>query len=185
MNIKLTVTSIFMVPTLGCPKDVLLSNGFINGYINDAQRDIEYKDSVFLLFQPQNLSRFKSFLDGEYERTKHIIEDYNLDEGFVVVVYKLDPLYKSDFDLIRKGQYSKTSPAFQKLFSKIKKVKIDGLSRDEISLQYRVFNKTQDLILYWEEKFGIAFDKDQELWTGFVEEDETLNSNKLREIIKI
>ena len=180
METKLTITTIFFVPTLGIPKDILTNNGFINGYTNDAERDvIDYKECVFLLFKPKNIGQFRNFLDDEYEKANHIIEDYDLENGYVVVVYKLDPLYKSDFDLIRQSKYSKTSPAFQKLFPKIKKMKVNGLSRDEISLQYRIFNRTQDLINYWEEKFGMTLDKDQEVWMGFVEEDEILNSSRI------
>lgn len=182
MEVKKTITSIFMVPTLQIPKVVLTNNGFINGYIKDAQQDIEYKDSIYLLFQPKNLSQFKEFLENEYERTKQIIEDYDLDDGFVVVVYKLDPTYKFDFDLIRSGKYSKTSPAFQKLFPKIKKIKLDGVLREEISLQYRIFNRTQDLINFWEEKLGITITSDQEVWQGFIEENEILNSDKVKEL---
>jgi len=183
METKLTITTIFFVPTLGIPKDILTNNGFINGYTNDAERDvIDYKECVFLLFHPQKINQFRDFLDNEYDHAKQIIEDYDLEEGFVVVVYKLDPLYRSDFDLIRKSKYSKTSPAFQKLFPKIKKMRVNGLSRDEISLQYRIFNRTQDLINFWEEKFGMTLDKDQEVWMGFIESNETLNSNKIKEL---
>lgn len=174
-----------MVPTLKFPAEVLRNNGFINGYIKDAQQDIEYKDSIYLLFQPKNLNQFRDFLDNEYDRTKQIIEDYNLNKGFVVVVYKLDPAYKVDFDLIRKSKYSKTSPAFQKLFPKIKKIMLNGTVRDEISLQYRVFNRTQDLITFWEEKFGISLDKDQEVWRSFDEETETLNIDNIHEVSKL
>lgn len=182
MLVKRTITSIFMVPTLNIPKQVLTNNGFINGYCKDDQHDAEYEDAVYLLFKPDDIEQFREFLADEYDRTKQIIEDYDIEKGFVVVVYKLDPIYKSDFDLIRKSKYSKTSPAFQKLFPKVKKIKIEGKFRDEISLQYRIFNRTQDLITFWEEKFGITFDNDQELWSGFDEEKETLNSVKLAEI---
>ena len=183
MDTKLTITTIFIVPTLGISKDILTNNGFINGYINDAERDIDYKDSVFLLFKPKNIGQFRNFLDEEYEKAKQIVEDYDLEDGFVVVVYKLDPLYKLDFDLIRKGKYSKTSIAFQKLFPKIKKMKVNGLSRDEISLQYRIFNRTQELINFWEEKFEMTLDKDQEVWMGFIEKNETLNSPKTNKVV--
>ena len=35
MNLEKTITSIFMVPTLKIPKEQLLKNNFINGYIKD------------------------------------------------------------------------------------------------------------------------------------------------------
>ena len=74
MEVKKNITSIFMVPTLRVPKDALRSNGFINGYIKDEKMQHGYEDPIYLLFKPDNLDKFREFLDGEYERTKSIIE---------------------------------------------------------------------------------------------------------------
>jgi hypothetical protein len=62
------------------------------------------------------------------------------------------------------------------------KIKKNGLHRDEISLQYRVFNKTEDLRVYWEGRIGIEFDDDMEVWQGFIEENEMLNIDNLKQI---
>ena len=43
---KKTITSIFMVPTLNVPKDALLNNGFLNAYVGDVDKDIQYENSV-------------------------------------------------------------------------------------------------------------------------------------------
>ena len=83
-----------MVPTLRVPKDALRSNGFINGYIKDEKMQHGYEDPIYLLFKPDNLDKFREFLDGEYERTKSIIEDYDYEDGFVVVVYQLNERFK-------------------------------------------------------------------------------------------
>jgi hypothetical protein len=55
------------------------------------------------------------------------------------------------------------------------------MKKDEISLQYRVFNKTEDLKEYWEEKLGIEFEDSMEVWQGFIEENEILFIDKLKE----
>ena len=184
MEVKKTITSIFMVPTLGINRELLKDNGFINGYCRDSNRDVQYQGSIYLLFKPTDLDKFRSFLDAEYERTKAVIDDYDYEDGFVVVVYELKSKYKKDFNLIREGLYSKTSQDFQNLFPKIVKIKQNGLNRDEISLQYRVFNKTEDLKQYWEDKLGVTFDDDMQVWDGFDVEKETLNLNKLKENVK-
>jgi len=49
-------------------------------------------------------------------------------------------------------------------------------------LQYRIFNRTQDLITFWEDKFGITLEKEQEVWSGFIEENECLNIGNTKEI---
>jgi len=181
MEIKKTITSIFMVPTLGINKELLKSNGFINGYSKDGSRDVQYQGSVYLLFKPAKLEVFREFLDGEYERTKTIIDDYDYNDGYVVVVYELNKKFKKDFALVKEGLYSKTSQQFQELFPKVVKIKYQGLHRDEISLQYRVFNKTEDLKQYWEDKLAVVFDDDMEVWDRFDYDNETLNLDKIKE----
>ena len=180
-DVKKTITSIFMVPTLKIPRGELQDNGFINGYIQDGSKEVQYDDCIYLLFQPKDLDKFREFLDSEYERTKAIIDDYDYQDGFVVVVYQLDKKFNKDFMLIREGLYSRTSKDFQALFPKIIKIKKNGLQRDEISLQYRVFNRTEDLIKFWEDKLGVEFDDNQEVWHAFILEDEILNIEKLKE----
>ena len=181
MEIRKTITSIFMVPTLKVPKDQLRNNGFLNGYIRDDIRGVEYENAIFLLFKPKQLTKFKDFLDSEYERTKAIIEDYDHPNGFVVVVYQLDPKHDLDFALVRQGKYSRTSAEFQKEFSETILISKGGSKREEASLQYRIFNKTRDLVQFWEDKFDVILAEDQEIWRGFEEEDEVLTEERLRE----
>ena len=181
MDVKKTITTIFMVPTLGIDKDDIKSNGFINGYSRDGNRDVQYENCIYILFKPKDIDKFKEFLDGEYERTKSLVDDYDYDGGFIVVVYELDKKFKKDFTLVKEGLYSKTSSQFQSKFSKIVKIKRIGLQKDEISLQYRVFNKTEDLKKYWEDKFDLEFDDEWEVWDGFDLDKETLFIDKIKE----
>ena len=181
MEIKKTITSIFIVPTLSIDKEKLADNGYINGYIKDGRKEIQYDKSIYLLFKPKNLSKFKVFLDEEYERTKSIVDDYDYEDGYVVVVYKLNEKLDDDIELIKQGKYSQTSPAFQGIFPKIVKITKHGLRKDEVSLQYRIFNKTEDLRKYWEDKLGVDFDEDMEVWSGFIDENEIMDLDKLKQ----
>ena len=183
MKFDKTVTTIFIVPTLSISRDKLRDNIFINGYIKDGRRDVQYENAVYLLFKPENIDKFKEFLDEEYERTKSIIDDYDYEDGYVVVVYEINSKLKNDIELIKQGKYSKTSPAFQGIFPKVVKIKKNGLHRDEISLQYRVFNKTEDLVKFWEDKLGIELPEDLEVWHGFFDEFETLDLIKIKEYV--
>ncbi len=181
MDIKKTITSIFIVPTLSIGKERLLDNGYINGYIKDNRKEVQYENCIYILFRPENLDKFRDFLDEEYERTKSIIDDYDYEDGYVVVVYEINPRLKNDVELVKQGKYSQTSKKFQEIFPKVVKIKRNGYSKDEVSLQFRVFNKTEDLRQFWEDKFGVAFDEEMEVWGGFIEEDETLNLDKIKE----
>jgi hypothetical protein len=181
MERKHTITSIFIVPTFSIGKEKLLDNGFVNGYIKDNKRDIQYENAVYLLFKPEDLDKFRDFLDGEYEKTKSIIDDYDYEDGYVVVVYEINPKLKKDIELIKQGKYSQTSPAFQGIFPKVVQIRKNGLRRDEISLQYRVFNKTEDLVQFWEDKLGVDLPEDVEVWHGFFDDFETLDLDKIKD----
>lgn len=183
MERKHTITSIFIVPTLSINRDKLTDNGFINGYIKDSKRDVQYENAVYLLFKPKDLDKFRHFLDSEYERTKSIIDDYDYEDGYVVVVYEINPRLKADIDLVKQGKYSKTSKKFQDIFPKVVKIKKNGLHRDEISLQYRVFNKTEDLVQFWQDKLGMELPEDIDVWYGFFEDFETLDLDKIKEYV--
>ena len=183
MERKHTITTIFIVPTLSINRDKLTDNGFINGYIKDSKRDVQYENAVYLLFKPKDLDKFRHFLDSEYERTKSIIDDYDYEDGYVVVVYEINPRLKADIDLVKQGKYSKTSKKFQDIFPKVVKIKKNGLHRDEISLQYRVFNKTEDLVQFWQDKLGMELPEDIDVWYGFFEDFETLDLDKIKEYV--
>lgn len=181
MEIVKTITSIFMVPTLKIDKEDFAENNFINAYIEDVRRDVQYKNAVYLLFKPGNLDKFREFLDKEYERTKDILDDYDYEDGYVVVVYKLDNKWKKDFGLVREGLYSRTSKDFQNVFPKIVKLNKGSSRREDVSLQFRIFNKTDELRTYWEERLDVEFTDDMELWRGFTYEEEKLDLDKIKE----
>ena len=181
MELKKTITSIFMVPTLKIDREELKTNGFLNGYSMDKRRDTQYNDCVYLLFKPKDLDKFRLFLDGEYERTKSVIDDYDYEDGFVVVVYKLNAKWKKDFGLIREGLYSKTSEQFQNMFPKIIQVTTEKGKKQGPALQHRIFRKSDELIQFWEEKLDVVFTEDMEVWQGFVYKNETLDLEKLKQ----
>jgi hypothetical protein len=172
-----------MVPTLNIDREILKKNGFLNGYIKDARKDVQYENCIYLLFKPEDIDNFKDFLDGEYERTRSIIDDYDYENGYVVLVYELNKKFSKDFEHVRTGKYSKTSKEFQSMFPKTVRVGSGGYAKEEISLQYRIFNHTEDLVQFWENKLDVQFDDDQELWHAFIEENETLNLDKIKEYV--
>ena len=181
MNIKKTVTSIFMVPTLRINREHLQENGFINAYGKDAHKDVQYTNSIYLLSRPKDLYKFKEFLDEEYARTQSIIDDYDYPDGYVVLVYQLNDKYKEDFEKVRRGEYSKTSKEFQSLFPEIVRINKDGYVREEVSLQVRIFKKDPYLKSYWEDKIDVELDEELEVWVIYDEEKETLNLDKFKE----
>lgn len=183
MEIKKTITSIFMLPTLKIDRKKLTENNCINAYIKDEGQETSYKDAIYVLFKPADLDIFKVFLDAEYERTEQLIEDYDYPGGYVMLVYKLDSKLKKDFDLIKLGKYSLTSGKFQNIFPTMVTILKNKNPKEEVSLQHRIFNKTEDMVLYWEERLGVTFADDQEVWYGFTEEKEVFNLDNIKEYV--
>ena len=138
MAIRKTITTIFMVPTLKVPTNFLKDNGIINGYIKDVDRDAEYQNCIYLLFKPDDMDKFRNFLDSELERTNDIVEDYDYDGGYVVVVYKLNPKFEKDFVIVKEGKYSKTEILL--------KMRNDQCSRQQILLQMLRSSGCQDCL---------------------------------------
>lgn len=182
-TLRKTISTIFIVPTFKIDRDKLHINGFLNGYLKDAHREIQYEDCCHLLFKPRNMDRFKEFVDDEYERSLDIIDDYDYEGGFVTLVYTMNPKFKEDFELIKQGRYSKTSQEFQAIFPKVVKVIKKGIPREETSLQYQIFNKSDSLREYWESRIAIDFKDEAEVWNGFSIEKETLDINKIKELL--
>jgi hypothetical protein len=183
MTTTKTNTSIFMVPTLKINKDQLLIHNFINAYIKDIEKEIEYEDCVFLVFKPKTLETFQEFVEREYERTPQLVDDYDYDKGYVILVYTLDPRWERDFLLVKQGKYSKTSKEFQNQFSKVTTTIKGGKKKEQASLQYRIFTKDDELRGYWEERINREFTHDMEVWEGWFEENETLTPNKLKQLV--
>jgi hypothetical protein len=183
MEVKKTITTIFMLPTLKIDRKKLGDNNCINAYIKDEGQETSYKDAIYVLFKPADLDIFKVFLDSEYERTEQLIEDYDYPGGYVMLVYKLDSKFKKDFELVKLGKYSLTSDKFQDLFPKTVTILKNKHPKEEISLQYRIFNRTEDMVLYWEERLGVVFADDQEVWYGFINEKEVFNLDNIKEYV--
>lgn len=166
-----TVTSLFMLPTLKLGKQNLMDNGFINAFVKDAGNEIEHQDAIYIVFKPVNRHRFRIFLEELYETDK-AIDDYDYEDGIVVVVCKLNSDFKKDFKLVKQGKYSKTSMEFQNSFAKLIN---PGKGTEEFSMQYRIFNKAKDIRNYWETRIGMPLEENSEVWTGFFMEYETFN----------
>lgn len=179
-----TVTSIFFVPTLGIKRQDLYENNFLNGYLEDVDKDQYYEEDVcFLLFKPEDLTRFRAFLDEQYEKNKNIIEDYDPAEGYVVLVYNLNPKLSKDFLLVKNSKYSLVSEQFKEMFPK----KVQLLNRPnkpwKTSLQWMIFEKDEQLIQFIEKKIGQSLPEgtNVEVWPGFEYENQILDIDKIVE----
>lgn len=180
MTIKKTITSMFLVPTLGLDKPLLRQYNYINSYSDMKDKVYEYDPHVvYIVFKPSSKIMFKGFLENLYKYNNSILEDFNLDDDYVVIVFHLNEEFNRDYELVKISKYSKTSPEFKKLFPvKVHSTK-DGKTSTRDSLQTLVFRKDKGLLNYWQNKIGATFGDDMEVWYEFDLEKETLDFDKI------
>lgn len=187
---KKTCATIFLLPGIGLKRQELMKRGFISAYIDDELHDVHYERAVYLLYKPQQIEEFQKFLEEEYKRTPLLVEDYDYQGGYVVTVYKFPEEFIKEYDLFLKGKYSKFRKKYVELFPTRVKV-YDNSSdtvKEKLSLQYHIFNRTNALRKFWEEKLGYGphsigdhqeLPEDLEYWSMPNIIKETLNINEL------
>ncbi len=179
-----TITSVFILPTLKIPPGQLTDLGFINAYYWDELCVNTFENCIYLLFRPEKTAKFCHFIEEEKKRTDLLTDYYDHENSFTVLVYRLPEGYSEDYNLIIQSRYSKTSKEFQNLFrDKITIVK-NGIKEEVLSLQYQVFNRTDDLMQFWARTNNIVINDDTELWYCFDNSSETLTRQKLSQMIR-
>lgn len=182
-TVKSNCTTAFLVRPLGIDKSALDENGFVAAYLGDINKpEIRHEKGIFMLFKPPSMALFEDFLQMEKHRTYNIVEDYDYEGGFVIVIYLLEDEFSEDYEKFLLGQYSKFSKKFKATFPRTIKVR-DNLGRikNEEPWQWKVFKKDKELRRYWEEEFDTPFTGDMEVWRVPNLEEEQLNINKIRE----
>jgi len=183
-EVKKTCTTIFLLPGIGLKRMNLLKHGFISSYIDDKNHDIHYKNSVYVLYKPEQIEEFQKFLQSEYRRTPLLIDDYDYPGGYVVTVYKFPDEFMKEYNLFLEGKYSKFSKKYIDLFP----VRVEvfdpkaGVTKEKFSLQYHIFERTSAIRRYWEDRLGFKegeLPEDLEYWSIPEKDKETLDINAL------
>jgi hypothetical protein len=182
---KMTISSIFLVPTMGIERQKLNKNGFVNSYLFCDIIPIDFDNyCLYLLFKiGENNSSFEEFLVFLKQNIQgEIIYEYETVDNFFIIVCKLDEVLNEDIEKILNGNYSKIS---DKLLNRIPKfINIDtrfGKTK-EYSFAYMIYKKNKILKEMWEKILDIKLDEDSEVWDKKTIEDETLSFQKIAEM---
>lgn len=174
-----TATTMFLVPGLGFNIDTIRYRyGFINAYLADVDYDM-YENAVYLLFKPKDMHTFQTFL--ERSEGPRIIDDYDYEGGYVVVVYEFPSEFRQEFKMFMKGKYSQFREKYRVLLPQVdSKIDKEGNPFTEYSLQFMVCHKAKALKDYWEKKLEIELDEEDEYWSVPDIKRETLNIEKIK-----
>lgn len=179
--VKSTYTTLFLLPALGLNADELSPNlGFMDGFLSDKDRPTLLSHPVFALFRPEDLKAFQEFVEKEYRLNPALMEDYDYDGGFVVLLYQYPKDFRLDYKKFEKGKYSKFSPDFSDTFPKFEKADSwNNPNIPQISFQRMVYLRAPVLVEFIEDAIGQSIGS--ECWGVPDKERETLVIKKVRE----
>jgi hypothetical protein len=163
---NLTSATLFLLRGIGLKALEMKKIGFINAYIDDIHHEPHYDKSLYLLFKPENIEDLSLFVGQEKLRTAALVEDYDYDGGYVVLVYKFPYQYHREWDHFLKGEWSLFSAKYAELFPKEVSLKTrTGIPKKEVSIWNLVFNRLPELKEFWEKRIDVVLDDEMELWS--------------------
>lgn len=175
---KFNCSTLFLMPVLGIGWRDVKKMGFCNCYLRDENKP-EYEDMevVLLLFQNKGDDRFRYFVEKEKARTSLFIDEYDYEEGYIVLVYEFPAELKEDYYRFKRGEYSKLSKEFLKKTPKSTSEKVkalveysDGSTSEQMvsapNMAYMTITKDPLWINALKELFGddVPFEDGRELW---------------------
>lgn len=137
----------------------LKKNNIQNTFLYDENRP--YENCLYLLFKPDNIYDFNSFVELERKRTHLLIDEYECG-AFSILVYKLPSEYNKDYERFYQGKYSEFSPKFKSNIPQTFKIRKGFGVKDEVNLSYMIVNQDKVLKNGWTSLIGEDIDK--EVW---------------------
>ena len=178
---KISATNLFVVPILGIGRERLLKNGFVEAFIKDDIRELQYENAVFLLFHPTSWEDFNLFVEDQRDLNMGFVDEYHMAGGWAVLVYQYDKKWKKDVDIITlTGKYSSVSKEYKALIPMYSK---EG-NNETMTNQHLIFNKSDKVKEYWKEQLDLNFGPEDEVWP-FYSEREVLNEESIKRITNI
>jgi hypothetical protein len=176
--LRFNCSTLFLMPILGIGWRDIKKMGFCNCYLRDENKP-EYEDMevVLLLFQNKGDDKLRYFVEKEKARTPLFIDEYDYEEGYIVLVYEFPEELKEDYHRFKRGEYTKLSESFRKKTPKTTADRVkavveysDGSQGHTTvaapNLAYMAITKDPVLIELLKERFGddVAFEDGRELW---------------------
>ncbi|RTL05533.1 hypothetical protein EKK58_07730 [Candidatus Dependentiae bacterium] len=161
----MTKTTSFIRPIIDIPYQLLLNNGFQDSYLGMySKTQDEWGKSIYFSFKIEMISEYLRKLLLNVPEFVSITIDKNL------LIFEFE-INTEDYEKIivpfLDGKYSKVCRDFvKKNFPRVL------LNPRRVSNNWKVFNKHEDLKKYWEERIGVEFTEDMEVWSRPEKEDE-------------
>ena len=180
---KMTNSTVFLLRGIRQVIGELEEVGFLNAYIDDVHHEPHYKKAVYLLFKPESMDYFRAYLMKEQDRHSMILEDYDYEGGYVVIVFGFPEEFHQEYDNFIDGKFSLFRTRYAKLFPMEVLGRTKGLGSivKNKSIYHHVFNRSAELKEHWETEIGVELDEEMEYWSRPDIDKETLDINKIRQ----
>lgn len=163
--IRITRSTLYLLPAFGFDQKELLNLGFINCFIADSEETIpQDKQPVYFLFK---VPKDKDLLFGEFElrNQEHILDSYDSVNGYLVLILKFPERFASDYKHFLDSKITRFSNSYKKLFKRElgpveRKYTVSSSTK---SVAWAVINRDPDIIKFREEMFDVVFEPDMEL----------------------
>lgn len=177
---KISATNLFITPLLNLGRPNLIKLGFVDAFMKDELREIEYERSVYLLFKPINIEEFNLFTEEQRESNAPIIDEYDYGK-WTILVYKLPKKFEDDYEKILQGKFSHVSEEYKKAIPKWYRIGENGAYVDKMNIQHMAFEKSDELKKYWKDELDLTITNSDEHWHHYFER-EVLNKETLKRI---
>jgi hypothetical protein len=173
---KLNCSTLFLLHPLGLSRKQLQGTGFINCYLRDKNKpEYEGLNVVFMLFLPKAQDKFRYFTESEKARTPLFIDQYDLEDGYTVMVYELPENMADDFELFKQGKYSQLSDTYLASLPKQVAVPTKNGYQTSNTVQWMIIGQLEEWRDLLETEFNAPVERDTEMWQKMSWEDETIS----------
>jgi hypothetical protein len=146
-----TYTTTFLMPMIINIFPNRSKLGFINAYLGDHGHTRQYKEALYVLFNPRFTAEYMKFESVLEQHPLHLAT-YDVKRGYVMHVISVPPKYLNDYFNFLVGEYSKFTPEYKSLFKK-------GTNA------HMVVHKADTLKKYWEKRLEMELTADKELYS--------------------
>lgn len=150
---KLNNTTLFLLPMSGVGWNEVAHIGLKQCYLDDHAYENNYKNCLFLLFEPIIVEHFDHYLTYHLRKMAGYVVDYTVDEFSKMVVLKVPHQYAEDIKWFKKGKLSKMSPMYFKNTFK------------EEDVRFLAYSGNQAYKSLLEESIGERIPEGQDLWS--------------------
>ena len=179
---RMNCSTLFLLHPLGLSRKALEGTGFCNCYLRDENKpEYEGMNVVLLLFHVKSKERFNWFVAKERVRTNLFIDEYDYDEGYVVLVYEFPEELAEDFERFKLGKYSEFSEQMKSCYPTEQEVIIEGKRMKSPSIQHMIVERVGEWKDIIEESLGVHLDNEAEYWQvpRMLEENLTIPPKKI------